>query len=259
MHFFSSFIILTAGFVWIVSSFAQEESFSSDKSLEVSLHKENYLIPYYNNLKKVYDATDDEELKFQLSLKVSLLQLGTSFLAVAYTQKAHWQIYDEEESRPFRETNYNPEIFFRSGNGFNYIDLGFEHESNGREEPQSRSWDRVFLRGQYSSRSFKVGLKWWSIVESEDYSDSHPEREESLKSFYGNTELELGLLINGTMLKSLSRYNPDTYKGFVEAKLLWRLAGQLYWGAFYSKGYGDSLRSYDIDNESVGIGILTNP
>ena len=258
MHIFRLIVCLLV-IVSGQSTFSQDESFSEQRSFNISLHKENYLIPYYNNQKKMYDATDDEELKYQLSIKATLFQIGASYLAAAYSQKSHWQIYDEEESRPFRETNYNPEIFFRSGTAFNYFDLGFEHESNGREEPESRSWDRVFLRGQYSSRIFKIALKWWTIVEDEDYDDAHPERIEPIQRFYGNAELDLGLLVNGTIIKAKTRYNPDTYKGYVEAKMLWRLAGQLYWGAFYTKGYGDNLRSYNIDNEAVGIGILTNP
>lgn len=255
----NSLFLILISFFGFSTVFAQEESFENQESLSISLHKENYLIPYYRNQKLIYDAADKEELKYQLSLKFTLFYIGTSYFAAAYSQKSFWQVYDEEGSRPFRETNYNPEIFFRSGNPLNYIDLGYEHESNGREEPESRSWDRVFLRAQYSSRSFKLGLKWWVIVEDEKYPDLHSERDDPIQDYYGNAEIDLGIMVGGTILKTLGRYNYQTYNGYVEAKLLWRLAGQMYWGAFYTKGYGDNLRSYNIDNESVGIGILSNP
>lgn len=238
---------------------AQDESFASDQNLSVGLHKENYLIPYYKNHLKSFDEADNQELKYQISLKVKLFYLGTSYFALGYTQKSYWQIYDEEGSRPFRETNYNPEGFFRFGNPLNYFDIGYEHESNGREEPESRSWDRVFLRGQYSSRSFKFGLKWWAVTNGEEYLSTHEERQDPIEDYYGNAEIDLGIMFAGTILKALGRYNYETYNGYVEAKILWKFWGQLYWGGFYSKGYGDNLRSYNIDNESIGVGILSNP
>ena len=245
--------------LWITGLGAQEDSFSSDKNLSISLHKENYLVPYYKSLKRPYETQDDEELKYQLSLKVTLFYFGTSYLAAAYTQKSYWQVYDEDNSRPFRETNYNPEIFSRFGTPYNYFDIGYEHESNGKEEPESRSWDRVFLRGQYSNRFFKIAIKWWSIVEDEDYERIHAERKYPIQDYYGNAELDIGVMALGTIVKALVRYNPITYRGYVESKILWRVSDNLYFGGFYTNGYGDNLRSYNIDNESIGIGFLSNP
>src|SRR5210317_1799487 len=57
------------------------------------------------------------ELKFQLSFKTKVLRnifgkkLGGA-LFLAYTQSSRWQLYNVENSRPFRETNYAPEIIF---------------------------------------------------------------------------------------------------------------------------------------------------
>jgi len=114
----------------------------------LSMHKENYLLfPTWSDRA---DASDDMEVKLQLSLKQ---QIFDSRFYVAYTQKSFWRILDQADSRPFRETNHNPEIFFRyvappemAGRFSAWgADIGAEHESNGAREPISRSWNRLYV------------------------------------------------------------------------------------------------------------------
>ena len=254
---------LISFFLFLILSSAargQETQLSSSKDITISLHKENYLYPYYkHNNKEVLDLNKREELKFQFSFKLPVIKFQSSNLFFAYTQKSYLQIYDAENSRPIRESNYNPEVFYRFGSRSFFTDLGYEHESNGKEEPESRSWDRTYLKLHFVSKFFKLSVKTWHITDEDRYGVDYIERDKSMEYYYGKWELEWAALINGTIFKSLVRYNDDTYKGFTESKILWKLGGDFYWGFVYTKGYGSSLRNYNLNDETYGLGILINP
>jgi len=66
---------------------------------------------------KSYDWADNarhDEVEFQLSLGFPIwrgIAGDNSLLGASYTQKSFWQLSNRAESSPFRETNYEPQIF----------------------------------------------------------------------------------------------------------------------------------------------------
>lgn len=88
-----------------------EETTEIEKGL--SLRKPNYLLPLMNSSQDIA-GRQNTEIKFQISFKQFLGRVKGFDLFGAYTQKSMWRMFDQENSRPFRETNYNPEIYFRS-------------------------------------------------------------------------------------------------------------------------------------------------
>lgn len=112
---------------------------------EVSLLKvpiEGYRPSYF-----LYGNPDS---KLQVSFKVQLLERYRVYFA--YSQLMFWEL--REDSKPFRDLNFNPELFYRyirTEESNWHVDLGMEHESNGRGGDDSRSWNRTFVR-----YSFKI-------------------------------------------------------------------------------------------------------
>jgi phospholipase A1 len=133
----------------------------------LTLHKEMFMLPL--TLSTEYHDSQTEAV-FQLSAKHRLFNTRFYF---AYTQISFWQAYDHHHSAPFRETNYNPELFYRTkrhpfGSGFVGLDVGFEHESNGQIPPLSRSWNLLYVGPNYSRDNMLVYLKLrYRIPESE--------------------------------------------------------------------------------------------
>jgi phospholipase A1 len=96
---------------------------------------------------------EDVEAKYQLSFKFRVGDFSPAWapdLWIGYTQQSHWQVYNADLSRPLRETNYAPELMFVWHPGtqvgplrWRLFNLGLMHQSNGRSQVLSRSWNRV--------------------------------------------------------------------------------------------------------------------
>lgn len=136
----------------------------------------NYSYPFLIDL-------GNYEAKYQLSFKTKLLQeiFGRhGDLWLGYTQKSHWQIYNTRFSRPFRETNYEPEVLLNFATPFSIgnvhirmIGIGFNHQSNGRALPLSRSWNRIIAHTALEYNRWTLYVRpWYRLPDSEDENPS---------------------------------------------------------------------------------------
>lgn len=135
---------------------------------------------------------DAAEAKFQLSFKTELarstrvdVEAANEYgfhrfrLWAAYTQQSHWQWFNTRNSRPFRETNYEPELiatFDRhfGGAGLKMVNLGLVHQSNGRDDPFSRSWNRAYVQGGWEWPAYRVALlaRAWARLDTSSNDDN---------------------------------------------------------------------------------------
>ena len=238
-------------------------------------HKPFYFLPYtysFNPNTKSSSAmqdTDRTEAKFQFSFKINIL---SSFykdyfrLSFAYTNLSFWQLYNVEESKPFRETNHEPELFLEfkpdgvsSLKRSTYYRLGIALQSNGQDVELSRSWNRVYAQINTELKYTTLSLTIWDRIHEEaKESPDDPDGDDNpdITKFMGNFELRASTKFKDNTLSVILRNNlRQDNKGAVEVTYSFPI-GTKFKGYFqFFNGYGESLIDYDSSIQRVGIGI----
>jgi phospholipase A1 len=206
----------------------------------------------------------DYEVKFQLSVKVKLWEDILSRdvdLWIAYTQLSLWQLYNTEDSSPFRETNYQPEILvnFRTdypllGLRGRFVNVGFAHESNGRSEPLSRSWNRVVANLGFERGGFVFVLNGWYRIPEDDDEDDNPD----IEDYLGYGQLNFNYIWRRHRFGLMGRYNFKFHdgRGAIEADWSFPLFRWVSGYVQYFYGYGESLLDYDALTNRIGVGFI---
>ncbi|WP_224483444.1 phospholipase A [Robertkochia aurantiaca] len=201
------------------------------------------------------------EAKFQLSFKTKVLQSflwGYGDLWVTFTQVAHWQLYNPELSRPFRELNYEPEVLLNFpmkvdlfGGKLRMAGVAFNHESNGRDIPRSRSWNRVIFHLGYEHDKLQLYLRPWVRVGDDD--DENPE----ISHFIGRGELTAIYTLNqhALYLVGTNNFNVSENRGSLQLNYLFPIQGNLRGQAQFFHGYGETLIDYNHLQTTFGIGV----
>lgn len=220
----------------------------------------------------------NNDLHFQISLKTQLMNLSdwlpenrwvhSARLWGAYTQQSFWQVYDERQSRPMRDHNYAPELILSLGLNKpgepkqwaampDMLNLGVVHESNGRSEPLSRSWSRVYLQGgwQLNERYSLLFRPWWRIPESRS-DDDNPNISKYMG--YGDMTLRWDNEANTTAASVTLRNNlRSDNKGYVKLDVNYKpmKSESVRFYAMLASGYGVSLLDYNQAQTMFGIGF----
>ena len=226
----------------------------------LSLHKPIYVFPA--TYSPSYEGSETEFV-FQFSAKHRLF--GTS-LYFGYTQKSFWQLYNEDDSRPFRETNFNPELFYRWEPQWEQlpelgIDAGIEHESNGRDLPLSRSWNRIYGALFLPRGKSLYYLKgWWRIPERarRDPEDAGGDDNPDIQDYLGYGELHYARQIGEQQqLTVMLRGNPATGHGAASVTWTRPNSSQTFFYAIRLwHGYGESLIDYDRVVTRLSVGVM---
>ncbi|TDK32971.1 phospholipase A [Luteimonas terrae] len=206
---------------------------------------------------------DSLEAKFQLSFKTKAVENlfdTNGDIWMGYTQSSRWQVYNTEDSRPFRETNYEPEVLMVFRNNYSIggwngrmAAIGVNHQSNGRGDPLSRSWNRVMFNVGLDRENWAVMIRPWVRI-SDGNEDDNPD----IEDYMGRGDLTLTHVRGGHEFSLMARHSlrgGDRSHG----------ALQFDWGFPIHKnfrghlqifdGYGESLIDYNHKATYVGLGI----
>ena len=208
---------------------------------------------------------DQTEAKFQLSFKGRVWTTDDRRWGVwlAYTQQNQWQVYNDSISRPFRETNYMPEaiVSYRPGvdlgGGFkwNLLNASFNHQSNGRTDALSRSWNRLIAEAGVERENLALYGRLWYRIPENDKDDDNPD----ITDYMGHGEISAIYRWRGHSFQAMARGNVNTGKGAFQAG--WMSPPLL--GAFRGyvqvfTGYGESMIDYNWRQTTIGAGIALN-
>ncbi len=226
----------------------------------LSPHRPMYLLPY--SYSQRYDGSH-AEVVFQISGKQRLF--GTNFY-FGYTQKSFWQMYNKADSSPFRETDYNPELFYRWTPKVDWLnhwgsDIGFEHESNGRDLPDSRSWNRIYIAPFQSKGKYLVYLKFWYRLPEKakkNAQDTEGDDNPDIEHYMGHAEFQVQRQFFGNHIAHLTlRDNLATGKGAIALNYsIPSPDGSVFFCLNFFNGYGESLLDYNRSVTRVGIGVM---
>lgn len=207
---------------------------------------------------------DATEMQFQLSFRTRVS--GNLFgdngnLWVGYTQSSRWQLYNAELSRPFRETNYEPEamLVFRTpaeiaGWHLRMSSVALNHQSNGRANPLSRSWNRVVGQFGLERGAYSAYIRpWWRLPESAAI-DNNP----GIEDYVGRAEIIVARHAGDHSVMLTARHSlrgGNDSRGSVRLEWGIPLAGSLRAHLMLFSGYGESLVDYNHRQTMVGAGV----
>jgi len=254
-----------------------QEEMTHDNPFVITPHRPNYILPVtYNthpnqSTNPFGENLDNVEMKFQFSFKLPLARdifhnNGTLFFA--YTNQSYWQAYNKDVSSPFRETNHEPEFFLTVDNDWKLFGMtnrtngfGLVHQSNGRSQLLSRSWNRIYGLFVFDRGNFMLALKpWYRIPEDEKTSPTDPEGDDNpdIEKYLGNGELYAFYKWNnqtvGLMLRNNLRRHEN--KGAVQLDWTFPVSRRLKGYVQYFNGYGESLIDYNAAVNRIGVGVL---
>ena len=260
----------------------ERERAAQDNRSVLLAHKRNYILPltYANSpnddifetgSRDFGEDLDNLEMQFQLSLKAPIAEglfTEQDALFFGFTVRAFWQAYNKDISAPFRETNYEPEIYWATpvpwkilGGDASFVALGLSHQSNGRSQLFSRSWNRLYAGIAWERWRYVFALKvWWRIPEDEkdDPLDAEGDDNPDIEDYLGNFEFTTAYRRNDYEVSVMLRNNLDSEdnRGAIQVDWTFPMHRRFRGYVQFFNGYGESLIDYDAHIERIGVGIL---
>lgn len=227
---------------------------------------EPYEDPYAEVLQDKWPGFSNMEAIFQISVKYQLYKFdeaNKNRLYVAYTNKSFWQVYNSDLSRPFRETNHEPELFLQMSPNWGYINrinLSFNHQSNGQYQGFSKSWNRIIAGIYHLDGNSVYGIEpWYRIPEksSGDPEDPKDDDNPDIHSYLGYANFiwykQLGR--QSALVRFGNNLQDKNNRGWAELEWNFPVSSRVRGFIQYFEGYGHSLIEYNQYQRRIGLGF----
>ena len=205
------------------------------------------------------------EAKLQLSFRTKLVEdaFGSGTDAwFGYTQQSYWQAANSRYSSPFRETNYEPEFIVLHALPLAlgpvrapYAALSYTHQSNGRGEALSRSWNRIIGDVAFESGPWSLHVRpWVRAFDASGTNDDNPD----IEDYVGRGELVGEYRANAHVVTLRLRHSlrgGERSRGSAQLDWAFPLAGALDGHVQLFNGYGESLIDYNHRQTTLGVGV----
>lgn len=213
-----------------------------------------------------YFVYGDPTSKLQISFKSPMVRRIPLYFA--YTQLMFWAL--SEESKPFRDLTYNPELFYRikfPDSVFQSLDLGiWSHMSNGKGGSDSRSYDKNYARINME----KEFTRWLIKLAIEvGYLHRLDPTNNNIQNYVGPLKVEVRFvqLYNALIDKSEisftaapgGRLADRISRGGYQVSWSFRLGRLALVPAFYLQyynGYAETLLNYDKQVSELRAGVI---
>lgn len=233
-----------------------------DNQPSFGLYKDNYFI--FGTTIGQKPTRENSNVKFQISIAQRLTKSTlpwNTYLFLFYTQKVFWNIL--EKSFPMTDLNFNPGVglakpLFVKNRYIGKLILLLEHESNGRDGLESRSWNKVSLGASVMVDPTVIvhGKFWIPIVDGEnnrdilDYSGIYQ---------IGTSYLSPNRRWGASVVLTKRRGWKLNYNTIVELSYRLFKRDNQYLFLQYYNGYGEGMLAYKEFHSTVRVGIVIKP
>lgn len=233
-----------------------------DSRPHFGLYKDNYFT--LGTSVSPAPTRENSDVKFQVSLSQRLTRSTLPFHTYAflfYTQKTMWNVF--EKSMPMHDLNFNPGLGFTklliSKNRLvGKATLILEHESNGRDSVDSRSWNKISLSAaMFIDDHLMVHGKFWvPIVDGKNNND--------ILKYSGIFQAGIQCVTKDRRwvfdFTYVKRQGWDL-SGNVTVNLGFRLfkKSNQFLMLHYYNGYGENLLDYNKYHNRLRVGLLIRP
>lgn len=258
------------------SQTVQRSESESSGGEKVNVDAEAFPTPIEAEKKDKFNLTYYEPLYFIFGNPTSKVNFSFKYqgfrsfpLYLGYVQNIFWLL--KEESKPFRDANFNPRVFYRysfhKDDEQDYLDIiGYEHKSNGKGEPESRSYDgsgaKINWRFEYENWSIKAHAKALWRYRLDETNKDFEEYVGPFEMGFTLSQFSFDWLDKGELSYRVytgGEWGQDLRRTSHEVGLSFRFFGSELTPAFYIQyfnGYSESLLHYNRREENLRIGFL---